>query len=223
MKKLLLLFTIAHFLTSCNGHETKKMDNKIEKIATAKKDTIKINEIHLNSGLDKTLIPFGLNKDDNNNSAYNLNLDYEEFSFSPQQNFKFNDLNIGKIKSLIIYYLKEDNSAFTYELELEDNSNCELLIGEFNKNFGKHLFYQKNENTKEHPIFLDENGEQETRHIIEELIKWDDSQHDISYFVSYKKNLTTNENKLTTIAISNAHKKYAEWIDFRSLSMVFPK
>ncbi|MCW2259877.1 MULTISPECIES: hypothetical protein [Sphingobacterium] len=63
MKKLLLLFTIAHFLTSCNGHETKKMDNKIEKIATAKKDTIKINEIHLNSGLDKTLIPFGLNKE----------------------------------------------------------------------------------------------------------------------------------------------------------------
>lgn len=49
MKKLLLLFTIAHFLTSCNGHETKKIDNKIEKIATEKKDTIKINEINLNS------------------------------------------------------------------------------------------------------------------------------------------------------------------------------
>lgn len=223
MKKLLLLFTIAHFLTSCNGHGTKKMDNKIEKIETAKKDTIKINEINLNSSLDKTLNPFGLNKNDNNNSAYNLNLDYEEFSFSPQQNFKFNDQDIGKIKSLIIYYLKEDNTAFTYELELENNNNCELLIDEFNKNFGKHQFYQKNENTKEHPIFLDENGEQETRHIIEELIKWNDDHHNVSYFVTYKKNLTTDENKLTAIAISNIHKKYAEWIDFRSLNMVFPK
>ncbi|KKX47096.1 hypothetical protein [Sphingobacterium sp. IITKGP-BTPF85] len=119
--------------------------------------------------------------------------------------------------------MKEDNTAFTYEVELENNNNCELLIGEFNKVFGKHMFYQKNENTKERPIFLDENGEQETRHIIEELIQWNDSQHNVSYFVTYKKNLTTNENKLTVIAICNIHKKYAEWIDFRSLSMVFPK
>lgn len=223
MKKLLLLFTIAHLLTSCNGKETKKMNKKIEKIGAIKKDTIKINEFNLNSSLDKMLISFGLNKNDNYNSAYNLNLDYEEFSFSPQQNFQFNNLNIGKIKSLIIYYLKDDNTAFTYEVELENNNNCELLIGEFNKNFGKHLFYKKNENTKERPIFLDENGEQEKQHIIEELIKWNDGKYDISYFVIHKKNLTTNENKLTAIAVSNTHKKYAEWIAFRSLNMFFPK
>lgn len=223
MKKLLLLFTMIQFLISCNGQETKKTNNKIEKIVTAKKDTIKINEFNLNSILDKILIPFGLNKNDNNNLEYNLNLDYEEFSFSPQQNFQFNDLNIGKISSLIIYYLKDDNAAFTYELELENNNNCELLIGEFNKNFGKHTFYKRNENTKERPIFLDENGEQETQHIIEELIKWNDGLHDVSYFVIYKKNLTTKENKLTTIALSNVHKKYAEWIAFRSLNMVFSK
>ncbi|PTX09826.1 hypothetical protein [Sphingobacterium faecium] len=223
MKKLLLLFTIAQCLTSCNGQESKKMNNKMEKIVIVKKDTIKINEFNLNSNLDKILIPLGLNKTDNNNSEYNLNLDYEEFSFSPNQNFQFNDLNLGKISSLIIYYLKDNNSAFTYELELENNNNCELLIGEFNKSFGKPTFYKKNENTKDRPIFLDENGEQETQHIIEELIKWNDGRQNVSYFVIHKKNLTINENKLTVIAVSNVHEKYAEWIDFRSLNMAFPK
>lgn len=199
------------------------MNNKIEKIVAAKKDTIRINEFILNSNLDSTLASFGLNKNDNSNLAYNLNLDYEEFSFSSQQNFKFNDLNIYKINSLIIYYLKDNNSAFTYELELENNDNCELLIGEFYKNFGKHTFYEKKENTKERPIFLDENGEPETKHILEELIKWNDGQHDVTYFVIHKKNLTTKENKFTAIALSNTHKKYSEWIEFRSLNMVFPK
>jgi len=41
--------------------------------------------------------------------------------------------------------------------------------------------------------------------------------------VIHKKNLTTKEDKLTTIAISNTHKKYTDWIDFRGLDMVFPK
>jgi len=225
MKKLLLLFTVTQLLISCNGQEkeTKKRDNKTEKTTNAKKDNIKISEFILNSSLEKILTPLGLSKNDNFNLTYNLNLDYEEFSFSPQQTFQFNDLNIGKISSLIIYYLKDNNSAFTYELELENNDNCELLIGEFNKNFGKHTFYKKNENTKERPIFLDENGEPETQHIIEELIKWNDDQHDVTYFVINKKNLTTKENKLTTIAISNTHEKYAEWVDFRSLNMAFSK
>ncbi|MNL41934.1 hypothetical protein D3C87_1643650 [compost metagenome] len=70
---------------------------------------------------------------------------------------------------------------------------------------------------------MDENGEQETQHIVEELIKWNDAKQDISYFVIHKKNMTTNENKLTAIAVSNVHEKYTEWIDFRSLNMVFPK
>ena len=154
---------------------------------------------------------------------YNLNLDYEEFSFSPDNDFKFNNLNIGKINSLIVYYLKNNDSAFVYELELENNENCESLISEFNKSFGKTTFYKKLENTKEHPIFLDENGEQETRHITEEAIKWNDDKQNLTYYVIYRKNLSSQENKLTAIAISNNSKKHAEWMNFRSLDMVFPK
>lgn len=220
MRKILFLFAIFSLINSCNGQEKKEI--KTEKKST-KREIIQIDKIGLNRSINDILKESNLNKNDNHNTMYNLNLDYEEFSFSPDNDFKFNYLNIGKVNSLIIYYLKNNDSAFVYELELENNENCESLISEFNKSFGKTTFYKKLENTKEHPIFLDENGEQETRHITEEAIKWNDDKQNLTYYVIYRKNLSSQENKLTAIAISNNSKKHAEWINFRSLDMVFPK
>ena len=220
MKKILFLFAIFSLINSCNGQEKKEIET--EKHST-KREAIQIDKIGLNRSVDDILKESNLTKNDNHNTMYNLNLDYEEFSFSPDYDFKFNDLNIGKINSLIIYYLKNNDSAFVYELELENNEDDESLISEFNKSFGKTTFYKKLENTKEHPIFLDENGEQETRHITEEAIKWNDDKQNLTYYVIYRKNLSSQENKLTAIAISNNSKKHAEWMNFRSLDMVFPK
>ena len=220
MKKILFLFAIFSLINSCNGQEKKEIET--EKHST-KREAIQIDKIGLNRSVDDILKESNLTKNDNHNTMYNLNLDYEEFSFSPDYDFKFNDLNIGKINSLIIYYLKNNDSAFVYELELENNEDDESLISEFNKSFGKTTFYKKLENTKEHRIFLDENGEQETRHITEEALKWNDDKHNLTYYVIYRKNLSSKENKLTAIAISNNSEKQAEWINFRSLEMVFPK
>lgn len=224
MKKILFLSVILSLISSCNGQEKKevKSTTHASKQAT-KRETIQLDKIALNQSIDNILKGFHLTKDDNHNMTYNLNLDYEEFSFSPDNDFKFNDLNIGKVNSLIIYYLKNNNAAFVYELELENNSNSDSLISEFNKNFGKTTFYKKLENTKQHPIFLDENGEQETRHLTEELIKWKDDRNDLTYFVTFRKNLESKENKLHVIAISNSNKKFDEWFDFRGLDMAFPK
>lgn len=223
MKKILFLIVILSLMSACNGQEKKDVNSSVHTSKQkAKRGTIQLDKIVLNKSIDDILKSFGLNKDDNHNTMYNLNLDYEEFSFSPDHDFKFNDLNIGKVNSLIVYYLKSNNSAFVYELELENNSNSDSLIMQFNKNFGKTTFYKKLENTKQHPIFLDENGEQETRHMTEELIKWKDDRNNLTYFVTFRKNLDSKENKLTVIAISNSSKKFDEWFDFRSLDMVFP-
>ena len=220
MRKILFLFVIFSLINSCNGQEKKEIKTETH---STKRETVQIDKIGLNRSVDDILKESNLTKNDNHNTMYNLNLDYEEFSFSPDNDFKFNNLNIGKINSLIVYYLKNNDSAFVYELELENNEDTESLISEFNKSFGKTTFYKKLENTKEHPIFLDENGEQETRHITEEAIKWNDDKQNLTYYVIYRKNLSSQENKLTAIAISNNSKKHAEWMNFRSLDMVFPK
>ena len=223
MKKVFFLSVILSLMSACNGQEKKDVKSSVHTSKQkAKRGTIQLDKIVLNKSIDDILKDFGLTKDDNHNTMYNLNLDYEEFSFSPDHDFKFNDLNIGKVNSLIVYYLKSNNSTFVYELELENNSNSDALIMQFNKNFGKTTFYKKLENTKQHPIFLDENGEQETRHMTEELIKWKDDRNNLTYFVTFRKNLDSKENKLIVIAISNSSKKFDEWVDFRSLDMVFP-
>jgi len=225
MKKILFLSVILLLVNSCNGQEKKEVENtlKVNTVKTKQKQTIQVDKIALNTSVDTILKGFNLDKNDNYSTTVNLNLDYEEFWFSPDNNFKFNDLNIGKITSLVIFYLKKDNNAFVYELELENNNNCESLIAEFNKKFGKQTFYKKRENTKKNPLFLDENGEYETDHITEEAMKWKDDKNNATYFVIYKNNLDTKENKIFVSVISNSSKKFAEWIDYRSLDMVFPE
>ena len=218
MKKILFLLTILLFSNSCTGQDKKEVKRSVHNTT---KEIIQIDKIVLNKGIDTTLKDFNLTKNDNYSTTYNLNLDYEEFSFSPDNVFKYDNLSVGKINSLIIYYLKNDGNSFVYELELENNNNCESLIAEFNKKFGKQIYYKKLENTKKHPIFLDENGEQEARHITEELIQWNDEKNSSTYYIIYRKNLDSKENKLTAIIISNNSKKFVEWKDYRSLNMVF--
>ena len=145
MKKILFLSVILLLMNSCNGQEKKEVENtvKINTGKTKQKQTIQVDKIALNTSVDTILKGFNLDKNDNYSTTVNLNLDYEEFWFSPDNDFKFNDLNIGKITNLVVFYMKKDNNAFVYELELEDNNNCESLIAEFNKKFGKQTFYKK--------------------------------------------------------------------------------
>ncbi|SHE47426.1 hypothetical protein [Pedobacter caeni] len=223
---IFLLITLNVAISGCkNGKDTKQVIGKEAKNhpPQIKHQTILINTIKLNQSIDKILQAFDLTKNDNSNSEYNLNLAYEEFSFPLSGNFKYNELNLGKLNSLVVYYLKDSNSAFSYELELENNPNQELLIKELNKSLGKPAFYKKLENTKEHPIFLNENGEQETQHIIEESLKWNDSQNKSALFVIHKKNLTGNTNKLSLIVVYSESKMFDEWMKFRSLDMTFIK
>ncbi|MEO5910233.1 MAG: hypothetical protein ABIP95_05055 [Pelobium sp.] len=186
-----------------------------------KTDAIPIDGIKLNQPLANLLKPYHLTKDDNSNLEYNVNLDYEEFAFDVNYKYKYNGLDLGKINSLVVYYLKNDQSAYSYELEMENNPNCKKLLAELGNNFGKSTFYKKTESTKAHPAFVDNNGEPETDHIIQELTKWNDGKNKADYYVIYKENLNTKKNKLTVIAISTISKKSAEWIDYRSLKMVF--
>lgn len=223
---IFLLITLNAAISGCeNGKDTKQVNQKEAKnqLPQTKHQTILIDKIRLNQSIDKILQAFDLTKNDNSNPDYNLNLAYEEFSFPVSGEFKYNELNLGKPNSLVIYYLKDSNSAFSYELELENNPNQELLIKEITKSLGKPAFYKKLENTKEHPIFLNENGDQETQHIIEESIKWNDNQNKCALFVIHKKNLTSNTSKLSLIVVYSESKMFEEWMKFRSLDMIFIK
>lgn len=232
---------ILPMIMSCNGQTKKTAKDKSAKIAkeidttqvkkeTSEKDTtpfnvktdaIPIDGIKLNQPLPNLLKPYHLTKNDNSNLEYNLNLDYEEFAFDVKYKYKYNGMALGKINSLVVYYLKDNQSAFCYELELENNPNCKKILAELGNNFGKRTFYKKTESTKAHPAFVDNNGEPETDHIIQELSKWNDGRNKADFYVIYKENLTTKENKLSVIVISTISKKSAEWISYRSLKMVF--
>ncbi|TDG36437.1 hypothetical protein EZJ43_07925 [Pedobacter changchengzhani] len=240
-KKTFLMAIILPLIISCNAEtkrtakdnptqnakeiDTTQVTKEIKEIDTTsfnvKTDAIPINGIKLNQPLAILLKPYNLTKDDNSNLEYNVNLDYEEFAFDVKYKYKYNDVAIGKIKSLVVFYLKNDKSTFCYELELENNPNCKKILAELKNNFGKNTFYKKVESTKARPAFVDNNGEPETDHIIQELTKWNDDKNKANYYVISKENLTTKENKLTVIVISTISKKSAEWIDYRSLKMVF--
>ncbi len=240
-KQTFLLLAILPLVISCNGEHktsaTKNSNRDAIKIDSSqakndpqeadsvpfdiKTDAIPIDGIKLNQPLANLLKPYHLTKNDNSNLEYNLNLDYEEFAFDIKYKYKYNEVAIGKINSLVVYYLKDNQSAFCYELELENNPNCKKILAELANNFGKSTFYKKSENTKSRPIFLDADGETETDHIIQELTKWNDSKNHADYYVIYKENLTTKENKLSVIVISTNSKKSDEWISYRSLKMVF--
>ncbi|WP_157504894.1 hypothetical protein [Flavobacterium tegetincola] len=240
-KQTLLLILILPFMIFCNGDvkktnadpsdknakqiDTVQVTNAIVENDTTsynlKTDALPIDGIKLNQPLANLLNPYHLTKDDNSNLEYNLNLDYEEFAFDVKYKYKYNGVDLGKINSLVVYYLKDKESAFCYELEMENNPNCKKVVGELGKNFGKSTFYKKSENTKARPIFVDDNGEPKTDHIIQELIKWNDDKNNADYYVISTENLTTKENKLTVIVISTTSKKSAEWISYRSLKMVF--
>ena len=234
MKKILMLLAILPVVMACNGQpkavEKKQSAPKVEQEVAQELDTIKmdpktdgiaIDKIKLGQSLEQILKPYSLTKNDNSNDSYNLNLDYEEFAFNTNNKFKYNSVEVGKISSLVIYYLKKNKEAFCYELEMENSPNSAKVFAELNKSLGKSTFYKKSENTKQRPIFIDADGETETDHIIQELTKWKDQKTNATYFVIFKDNLTTKENKLSIITIGNSSTKFDEWLSYRSLKMVF--
>lgn len=221
----ILLLSIVSFSFSCGGNNATNnaltSDAGRSTAGRQQDSTIRIEKIKLDQKLGATLEAYSLTKDDNSNAEYNINMDYEEFSFDNSKAFTFRSLEIGNVESLVIYYIKKTELAFCYELEVQNNPNCKALYTEYSSAVGEQTFYKETENTKSHPIFLDEDGEPETDHIIEKLSRIKDSKNGVDYHLIYKENLTTAENKLTVIAVNSTSEKRDEWIKFRSLDMVF--
>lgn len=221
----MLFLPIYVLFFSCQERNSQSSTTSQEAVHTTseiqQKESIQVDKIALNQQLDTLLKSFRMTKDDNSNATYNINMDYEEFAFDNSNTFTFKSLEIGEIESLVVYYMKTTGEAFCYELEVQNNPQCKALYSAYSTTLGEKTFDKKIESTKDRPIFLDENGEQETDHIIQELTKVVDRDKHSTYYLIYKENLTSKENKLTVIAISDSSEKRDEWVKFRSLDMVF--
>lgn len=221
----MLFLQVCVLFLSCQERTAQSSTTSQELVHTRseskQKEPIQVDKIILNQQLKTLLESFRLTKDDNSNATYNINLDYEEFAFDNSHTFAFKSLEIGGIESLVVYYMKTTGEAFCYELELQNNPQCKALYSAYSTTLGEKTFHKKIESTRERPIFLDENGEQETDHIIQELTKVVDPDQHSTYYLIYKENLSSKENKVTVIAISDSSKKRDEWVKFRSLDMVF--
>lgn len=140
-KQTIFMAIILPIIISCNGETKKTANNPTQNTAETdtsqvkkevdqteaipfniKTDAIPIDNIKLNQPMANLLKPYHLTKNDNSNLEYNINLDYEEFAFDVNYKYKYNEVALGKINSLVVYYLKDDQSAYCYELEMENNS-----------------------------------------------------------------------------------------------------
>lgn len=229
MKKYVVLL-IALSIASCNGQKNKKdnlvtkKNSEIKKVNSDK--IINLTDIKFKTNIENLLGTYNLTLDDNASNEYNVSGDYEEFRLE-SQNISFFDEEISsKNSKLSFFYTKIDKILWCYELEVSNNNVIENIIKKFESKYGKTPAFSKvSINTKEHPIFLDENGEQEKDHMEERILVWEDIQNKTTFFVIYKVNYSKKpiDNNIQIIAIDKNNKKYKEWISYRSLNMYYKK
>lgn len=81
-------------------------------------------------------------------------------------------------------------------MELINHKDSDKIISSITKSIGsKPAFVEKIVNTKERPIFLDENGEPKTDHIEETKEVWEDSKNKVTYFFINTVNHSKNDGK----------------------------
>lgn len=233
MKKIIIcqiVFSVV--LMNCQEKKAEKITSKAHKTDNTINNSQKefdFKELKFGSNINDLLKGIGLSSNDNALDEYNISGDYEEFQFPKDKNINlsiFNNTLQSGTDNISVFYLKTDKKIWGYEMELINNSNAETIISSIEKRVGhKPDFAEKKVNTKERPIFLDENGEFKKDHIVENIQVWEDKGNKTVYFTIYTANFSKNpnENRLKVFVLDKASVKYKEWISYRSLDMLYNK
>ncbi len=226
MKKITILAALS--LLSCNGQQEKKIIASKKPPMEAKKNNSKeilnLTDLKFKSNINEILSSIGLTLNDNVLNEYNISGDYEEFKFAPRQISLFgNNIDLEKNETSF-FYTKKDKLIWCYEINILDNDNALKIIKSFEKKYGaKPAFSKISLSTKEHPLFLDENGEFKKDKMEQRILVWEDPTEKVTFFVIYKVNydLKPVEGSLQIIAIDKNNKKYKDWVSYRSLDMYY--
>ncbi len=219
-------------MQSCNSQTTKnEKEGKKPLISKppmeAKKNNsreILFTDLKFKTSIDEMLGKIGLTLNDNALNEYNISGDYEEFKFTPRQINLF-DNNIDSEKNeTSFFYTKKDKLVWCYEINILDNDDALKIIKSFeNKYGGKPAFLKISLSTKEHPLFLDENGEFKKDKMEQRILVWEDLKEKVTFFLIYNVNYDTKpvEGSLQIIAIDKDNKKYKDWVSYRSLDIYY--
>lgn len=220
-------------IQSCNSQTTKKKEEEkkpidIETTNGNKKNNSKklldLTDLKFKTRIDEMLGRIGLTLNDNALNEYNISGDYDEFKFTPRQiNLFDNNIDSGKNETSF-FYTKKDKLVWCYEINILDNDDALKIIKSFeNKYGGKPAFSKISLSTKEHPLFLDENGEFKKDKMEQRILVWEDLKEKVTFFLIYKVNYDTKpvEGSLQIIAIDKDNKKYNDWVSYRSLNMFY--
>lgn len=216
-------------MISCNGQQEKKNINSKKNSGTSEKMMSKkldLTNFKFEAKITDVLKTVDLSLNDNSLNEYNMSGDYEEFKFSsPKISLFGNDFDFPK-NELSFFYTKKDELLWCYELNIYNNDEALQIIRSFELKYGaKPAFSKITLSTKEHPIFLDENGEFEKDKMEQRILVWEDFTNNTTFFLIYNVNYDKKpiEAGLQIIAIDKTSKKYTEWVSYRSLDMYYKK
>ncbi|WP_427873952.1 hypothetical protein [Flavobacterium sp. MMS24-S5] len=226
MKKITILAALS--LLSCNGQQEKK-EIGLQKIQMETKknssmEILNLTDFKFKTNINDVLKGIGLTLDDNVLNEYNISGDYEEFKFAPQQISLFGKNIDAKKNEISFFYTKKDKLIWCYEINILNNDDALKIIKGFeNKYSPKPAFSKISLSTKEHPLFLDENGEFKKDKMEERILVWEYDKEKITFFVIYKVNYDKNpiDGTLQIIAIDKDSTKYKDWVSFRSLDLYY--
>lgn len=224
MKKEILLVFVCIIIQSCNSQKKDLTQLQSQTKNKLEKETFNLTDFKFKTNVNEVLSEIDLTLNDNILNEYNISGDYEEFKFAPQQISLFgNDIDPKKNETSF-FYTKKDKLIWCYEITILDNTDALKIIKGFENKYGvKPAFSKISLSTKEHPLFLDENGEFKKDKMEEHILVWEYAKEKITFFVIYKVNYDKKpiEGTLQIIAIDKDNKKYKEWVSFRSLDMYY--
>ncbi|MFW2135809.1 hypothetical protein ACK2M7_05935 [Chryseobacterium sp. TY4] len=216
--KLLLNLLLLTVIISCNGQTEKPKEEPRSEAVTSKKVVAYKGFDVANINFDETLKQFfdatGLSLYQDQNQTTNLNMDYEEFVVPDAQEVAYFGVDLSKkFKDFSIFYPKKGQKIFCYELSITSQEESKSVIKKFEQQYGKAVF-SKQESSKTGTIFLDENGEAK-KDAFQNLYQWNDAILHAVYFLIHSKD------GLNIIALDKNSSMFKQWIDLRSLDMVF--
>ena len=230
MKKIILCqIALSFVLMNCQGIKTEKPDPTVKVADGIRKNNnsqLDFKNVKFGTNVKDVLSGIGLSLNDNASDEYNISGDYEEFKFPSNKklNLYIAGNTISASDNISFFYFKQNKKIWCYELELINHKDSDKIIDSITKTIGsKPAFAEKITNTKERPIFLDENGEPKTDHIEETKAVWEDAKNKVTYFFINTVNHTKNDGKLKIYVLDKSSPKYKEWVSYRSFDMFYNK